>query len=160
MMQPGRYKARAFDAELTQTRTGKEQIAVHFRISEGAHQGEMIAWYGYTNTPASAKRTFEALRACGWAGQDLSNLEGLDSQEVELVLAQEEYEGRRRIQVRWVNSLARRGGRPMTEAEKKAFAARMKGLLLTLNPPAPVSDPGPDPWDILPQVEQGKDKLS
>ena len=38
----------------------------------------------------------ERLRACGWKGDDISNLAGIDTQEVDIEISEEEYQGKKR----------------------------------------------------------------
>src|SRR5262249_11788611 len=143
--------------------TGKEQVAVRFRMTEGEHEGKTVLWYSYFNTQENATRTLNSLRACGWIGDDLSDLQGIENNEVEIVLEVEEYEGKTRTKVRWVNAM---GGGPiltkrMSDAEKKAFSARMKGLAVALRTRSPSlsdqshkrtreskSNSHPSEWDV------------
>lgn len=126
----GNYLARGTQAALGETGTGKEQVAVIFKILAPGFEGKHITWFGYF-TDKTADRTIESLRICGWAGSDLSDLSGIDTNEVELVIANEEYEGKTISKVRWVN---RAGGvglaAPMSPEKAKAFAAKMKGAVL------------------------------
>ena len=133
MLAEGRYRGRPVAAALGLSGTGKEQIAVAFDFVEPA--GTRKTWYGFF-TDETADRTVEALRACGWKGDDLSVFvegaplpEGFD-QEVELVVKQEEYpvgSGQISDRIAFVNS----GGglalkTPLTKEQASAFATRMK----------------------------------
>ena len=126
-MQEGRFKARACSWGLGYTSTGKEQVAVELKLTEEVFTGERITWYGYF-TEGTQERTFESLRALGWEGDDLSNLTGLDKNEVSIVVQGEEYQGRTSLKVKFINPL---GGlalkETMTPDQAKAFARRMKG---------------------------------
>lgn len=153
MIPPGRYKARAIEGALGETSGGKEQVAVLFEIVEGDYQGQQMTWYGYfhgadsSKAQKNAKRTLESLRHCGWKGDDLTDLSGLGANEVQIVVEQEEYEGKIRTKIAWVNKC---GGlalnTPLTGDKAKAFAARMKGLALTVKPPEPAVAPAPGPY--------------
>jgi hypothetical protein len=128
-IEPGTHGARAVEAQLGYTKTGKEQVAVQFELENGSR----ITWYGYF-TDKTKKTTFAALRACGWVGDDLSDLSGLVSNEVEVVIEEEDDQnGKPRMRVRWVNSPG--GGsialaKPMGEAQAAAFAKKMRGSVL------------------------------
>ena len=130
MISVGRYRARAREAQLGYTQGGKEQIAVQFELLDEGAGGAMLTWYGYF-TEKTTSRTLEALRICGWIGDDLSNLAGVTSNEVELVVEPEEgLDGQQRMRVRWVNRLG--GGalalkNAMDDQQRREFAARMKG---------------------------------
>ena len=130
MISAGRYRAQAREAQLGYTQGGKEQIAVQFALLDDGTGGAMLTWYGFFTEKTTA-RTLEALRICGWVGDDLSDLAGVTSNEVELVVEPEEgLDGVERMRVRWVN---RRGGgalalkNAMSDEQRRAFAARLKG---------------------------------
>lgn len=127
------FRARAASWGLGESSTGKEQVAVEFRISTENADVQSLTWYGYF-TEATADRTLESLRYCGWTGDDLLNLEGLDANEVDLVIEDEEYNGQVRPKVQWVN---KPGGlaltSPLTGDRAKAFAASMKEKIRALD---------------------------
>ncbi len=147
----GRYKAKAQTWGLGETSSGKEQVAVLFELKaeEPAINGLRITWYGYF-TEATLETTIKALRACGWRGNDLLELEeancGVDTNEVELVVENEQEldaQGQpavdqsgqpvMRPKVRWVNTLGGLALRTPLQGDKaKAFAARMKASILAL----------------------------
>lgn len=145
---PQTLKARATHGMLGYTAGGKEQIAVELLILEGEHEGERLSWYGYF-TEGTFARTLESLRLLGWRGDDLSDLSGIDENAVSIVVDEEEYNGERKVRVRWINAP---GGlalkEPMTSDQAKAFAAKMRGRVLALSkgngakqPPQPAPRP-------------------
>jgi len=98
----------------------------------------------------------QALRTCGWDGDDLSNLAGLDRNEVVLVIEEEKYGGKVQARVKWINRLG--AGRielkrKMDDGQKAALARRLKGLTLATKPKsstdtAPKTERGyPPNWD-------------
>jgi len=130
----GRYRARAVTWGLGTAATRREQVAVEFELTDDEWRGQRITWYGFfgndpgrgTKTPTQI--TVEALRACGWQGDDISELDGLDANEVELVIEPETFRGETRSKVKYVNRPSGLGLRaPMTHDQARAFAARMKG---------------------------------
>jgi hypothetical protein len=131
MINEGKYKARATDAKLGVAQTGNDTVAVAFELLD--HPGEHITWYGYF-TEKTVDRTMESLRYCGWQGDDVSDLTGISSNEVEIVIEHEEdREGKTRARVKWVNRAGSSKAQlknEMNDAQKKAFAARMKGAAL------------------------------
>jgi hypothetical protein len=133
MIAPGKYMARAVEAELGYTSGDKAQVAVCFELIDGDYAGQQINWYGYF-TDKTMPTTLKALRACGWEGDDLSNLDGIDVNEVELVISHEDdLEGNARARVRWVNRPGDGGvqlKKRMDEQQRKAFAAQMKGRVV------------------------------
>jgi hypothetical protein len=129
MIEPGTYAAKALEAGLGVTSTGKEQVAVQFELADS----QRITWYGYF-TDKTRKGTFEALRACGWVGDNLADMTGITENEVELVIQHEpDQNGTARARVRWVN---RPGGgglamaKPMDAASAAAFAESMRGAVV------------------------------
>lgn len=112
--------------------SGNEQVGVSFRITQGEYAGRVLTWYGFFNTPENSQRTVKSLRACGWKGDDVTNLEGLATDEVSIVVEVDDYNPSKPTnKVAWVNG----GGgvamkNVMTPQQKKALAARMKGLIL------------------------------
>jgi hypothetical protein len=127
MLEPGNYKGRAVTWGLGETSTGKEQIAIEFMTMDTAGvEGPHINWFGYFSD-AAFETTIKALRTCGWTGIDVSDLSGLDANEVQLIVEHEEYEGKKRARVRWINPV---GGltlkAPMSPEKTRKFAAEMK----------------------------------
>jgi hypothetical protein len=135
LLDPGTYRAHAIAAELGFTNGGDEQVAISFEILD--HPGQRITWYGGFSTEikgqakkSPCERTFETLRTCGWEGDDLTDLAGIDSNDVEVVLEINEYEGKESNRIKWVNSLGSGGPalkNVMPPDAKKAFAAKMRG---------------------------------
>lgn len=156
-----RYKARASEWGLGESSKGTKQIAVSFNILTENADMQRITWYGYFGD-ASWERTIESLRHCGWTGEDLSELEGtkggLDANEVELVIADEDYtdpstgEVKTSTKVQWVNKA---GGlalnAPLAPDAAKSFAAQMREKIRAkaaaggqkMNPPARSATPPP-----------------
>lgn len=133
-MEEGRYRARGIQGALGETKGGAEQVAVEFEFLDEPVKGQRITWFGYF-TDKTTEHTVKALRTCGWQGADLTDLSGVDANEVILVIQNEEYEGTWRSKVRFINSL--NGGlalkNPLDENKARAFAARMKGQILAID---------------------------
>jgi hypothetical protein len=133
----GVYPARPTRHQWGYTEGGKEQVLVEFQITgDTPEAGTSLAWFGYF-TDKTWERTLEALRYCGWEGDDLANLGELDK-DVEIVVEHEDDEsGVTRAKVRWVNKPG--GGRvqlkkPMSEGELRHFAASMKNRAKNARP--------------------------
>lgn len=126
----GVYKAKAVGGAMGFTSNGNEQIGVQFRLLGEGLEGRYITWRGYF-TDKAIDRTIESLRICGWQGNELEDLAGIDTNEVELVVENEEYNGVTTPKVRWVN---RSGGlamsAPMQPEQLRSFSAKMKGAIL------------------------------
>src|SRR5579862_677136 len=103
MLSPGYYRARAIEWALGKTDKGNRQVAVRFQTFDDEDRpGEAITWYGYF-TEKTAERTLESLQHCGWTGDDITDLSGIERNEVQLVVENEEYEGKVHARVAWVN---------------------------------------------------------
>lgn len=127
MSMQGTHKARAKEWGLGTSSTGKEQVAVMFVLSEGEHAGKHITWYGYF-TDTTVDRTLDSLRHCGWDGDNFVQLEGLDRNEVELVIEPEEYQGKWNDRVKWVNRLSTIALKEKMSGDAlAAFASKMRG---------------------------------
>jgi hypothetical protein len=124
------YPARAVEYEFGTSDNGTEQIGVSFRITQGDYAGRVLTWYGFFNTPENAQRAIKSLRACGWKGDDLATLTGLTENDVNIVVEVDDYQGKVTNKVAWVNGAGVAMKNVMTEQQKKALAARMKGLIL------------------------------
>jgi hypothetical protein len=128
-----KYLARAKDWALSETSKGDAQIVVYFEISTPEAEMAAITWYGYFSEKAW-ERTVESLRHCGWQGADLTDLSGLGDKEVELVIEDEEYDGKVRPKVRWINKPGAMSIKaPLAGDRAKAFAAQMKDRIKALD---------------------------
>jgi len=128
MISDGTFRAVALSVELGFTSNGHEQVAILWQLQEG-HVGEKLAWYGYF-TEKGTNIALKGLRAAGWKGDDLSDLSSIIGSEALLVIQNEEYDGKMRPKVRFINRL----GGPvikdtMDQGAAKKFAARMKGAI-------------------------------
>jgi len=150
-LQPGTYKAKPENVQfgIVET-TGNEYIRVSFSIDFDDGSVETIGADLYF-TEKTYARSIESLRYCGWTGTDLAALDngvdGMGSAIVELVLAMDKFTDdkgveKETLKVQWVN---RPGGRavakPMSDQQKAAFAARMKGALMVGAPKAGAARP-------------------
>jgi len=149
LLPKGKHRARAREWVIGEAGTGTKQVGVDFDLLDRV--GESQPWYGYF-TEKALESTVKALRAMGWQGSDVSELDnhggGLDANEVVLVVEHEQVvdedgtgtvddEGQpiMRARVRWVNSA---GGVAMknllTGNELKGFGASMRERILALDP--------------------------
>jgi hypothetical protein len=138
-------RARAVEVLLAESAQKKTPgIQINFTVTEGEFQGQSVRYDGWFSEK-TAERVIESLQYCGWEGDDVGEfadrgLHGLDTNEVELVIELEDYqgndpkyEGRSFPRVAWVNKLGGRGlnvDNAMTPDVASAFGAKMKGLVL------------------------------
>lgn len=133
MIPEGTYKSRGTEGALGYASTETEQIAVDLVFLEGGPEveGQHLTWYGFF-TEKTTERTLESLRLLGWVGDDLSDLTGIDQNEVYVkVTHEEDQNGNLRARAAWINAS---GGlamkERMDEGAAKAFAQRMRGHVL------------------------------
>lgn len=133
----GTYRARAVQgsAMLGYSSRDTEQVAVLLRFVDGPYAQHTIGWYGYFSDK-TMERTIESLRYMGWRGDDMFDLSTVgddQAEDVDIVIEHETNDdGEVRARVRWINKPG--GGialkKPMTEAQAKAFATRMRGAVV------------------------------
>jgi hypothetical protein len=149
----GKYRAKPVHASLGQSSTGKDQIEVVLAFYDGdvISHTERTAWLYLT--PAAFNRSIAALRACGWTGDDLSDLSSISadtSPDVEAVLGEEEYHGQRKLKVKFINEWRDRA--PQDPESAKSFASLMREKvraadLANKTKTPPKSAPAADPFD-------------
>jgi len=135
----GAYKAAAVQvdgayAQLGMSSTGNQQVLVQFEITDGPAAGRRVPWWG-SFTDKAWNRTVEALRYCGFSGDDLSTLPEQDlNHEVSIVVEHSEYNGKTNARVRWVNA-AMSGiklAKPMSNDDLRNFGAMMRSRVATV----------------------------
>lgn len=130
----GSYKAKVVGKDYCKSKGGAEQLAVRFEVVDGVEAGHQIMEF-LSFSDAALKYTVEKMRAMGWAGLDLADLSTLGTNEVEIVVRPEEWDGQVKMRVKFINSL---GGvalkTALNEGERKSFAARMRGMIAGLDP--------------------------
>ncbi|HWR21006.1 MAG TPA: hypothetical protein VN444_04000 [Verrucomicrobiae bacterium] len=123
MMPAGTYRAQAVDGHLGLTSKSNEQIVVKFVIVDGPQKDQTVSWYGFFSD-ACFDRTIQSLRYCGWQGDDVSDMAGIDRNDVDIVVEHDEYQGKVTPKVRWINQVG--GGAGMSAAQAADFAQSIK----------------------------------
>jgi hypothetical protein len=138
-------------------------VTVAFEILRGPDAGQRISWIGYF-TENTEKRTLEALRICGFTGDDLDKFaDQRPTNEVEIVIEHEKSDdGKERAKVAWVNDPRRSGGlrleAPLRDGDLRKFGAQFKAKLKSMPavttveakrepPSAQTSEPVDDGWN-------------
>ena len=108
------------------TDKGTDQIVLDLHLTTLDRTVSTVLFFSDKAYPYSIER----LQACGWTGEDVTNLVGIDANEVTAEIRYEVYEGKDRMKV----NIATGGGRikldaPMDAAAKRGFSARMKQLI-------------------------------
>ncbi len=131
----GRYRARAISdsAQLGRSEKGTEFIALVFEIIDESYphlKGQFLQWRGYFTEKAESK-TLESLRLAGWSNDEIDEPQGIGDTEVDITVEHKPWSDGKKITARvaWVNrpGTGPKVKSPMSPADKKAFAAKMKG---------------------------------
>jgi hypothetical protein len=113
-----------------ETKTGKVQAIINFRLLSGEAIGAELSWTGYF-TGSAIKTTVKALRACGFTGDDIAAAADQElTNRVRVVTEHEEYKGSTKARIRWVNMLgAGRVSKPLDRLRLKALGLLMREMV-------------------------------
>lgn len=136
LLPEAKYTAQAVDGYLSHTKDGKEQITVKFAIVGGQYDGQSVDWTGFF-TDKTFDRTIQSLRYCGWQGDDIADLTGIDTNEVEIVVQHNEYNGKVYPRVAWVNQIGGKARMPADEAREFAESIKPRLARMTQTEPEP-----------------------
>jgi len=133
-LEAGEHQAVAVNHEWCLTSKGTKALCVRFEVVNHEGQtGNFINWWGYFSEKAW-ERTIESLRHMGFNGDDLTSLGELN-QKVSLSVIEDEYEGRIRPKVAWVNALGNKRilvNDVMDQKTVGQFAAAMKNRIASM----------------------------
>lgn len=136
----GFYQGRAVagSEQYGTTKNGDEQIVLDVSVPSLNRSFSTFLYFTELAQPYAIDR----LRACGWTGNDISKLVGIDTNEITIGISYETYQGKERMKV----DIATGGGRvklenQMDEKQKRAFAARMGQFLKGSGGAAPAAPP-------------------
>ncbi len=143
MIEAGKYTAKALSAEFGESAQKRTPfVRVQFEITDAKAPGEYVAWDGYF-TEATTARTIDSLKYCGctFPGNEIDNLEGLGTKDVQLVIKLEEYTDNDGVvksspKVEWVNRLGAFGIKAedkLDDAKKARLRQQIKGALIHAN---------------------------
>ncbi len=137
---------------VSSTKSGKEYVAADFKITRGELAGEVVSWSGWL-TDKAMDRTIASLRALmhnevvvlgnamGWVGDDISDLGELTN-EVSITVDHDEYDGKTRARVAWVNPPKRALAADKMKALAERIRAKASGVPSVPGaPPVDVRDP-------------------
>ena len=122
----GYYLARAIagSEQFGVTSKGTDQLVLDVDVPSLGRKLSVVLYF----SDAAAPYALEKLRACGWTGDDVTDLRGIDANEIQLQVKYEMFDGSERMKT----DIATGGGgrivldTPMDAAAKRGFAARMK----------------------------------
>jgi hypothetical protein len=119
----GTYRAKgiAGSEQYGVTSNGNDQVVLDLELFD---IGEMVSTF-LVFTDAAAQYSIDRLRALGWSGADLSNLSGIDQNEVEVRVKYDVYKGEEKMKVEILTGGSRvKLQDQMDDRAKKAFAAK------------------------------------
>lgn len=141
----GRHDVEVVSHVLGKSGTGTHHVAVLFQDEAG----DRITWYGYLSD-AALERTVASLQNLGWNpaehGGRIDSLNGtgiLAGAKAEIVVENEEFDGKVRPKVKWVNAPGGGLGSGLEAAEADIFAASLRQKILSAAAPKPNGTPGP-----------------
>jgi hypothetical protein len=126
--------AKAKSAVLSATNNGREYVSIDFASVDDPKR--VYPWAGYfgedygKDNKSTTERTIEALRRCGWKGNDISDLSSVIGVECDITVKEEEYKGMKQTKVAFI-SLPGDGGfkaKPLETSKAKDFARSIAGI--------------------------------
>lgn len=103
MIPEGTYVARVIEHEPGySSKKGTPQVRLKWGLKNGGQEGVTLDQYLYF-TELSSEIAFKVLDAAGWDGNDEVDLVGVGSVDAEIVVKHEEYEGKVRERIAFVN---------------------------------------------------------
>ena len=155
MISIGKHRAVCRSTALGYSSKGTEQVALDFIVTdkEDSDCGQTITVYRFFS-PNALKYTVADLRTLGWSGSDPSTLpESGFPAEVQIVVEHEEYDGKTRPKIKFINALGGGMKNRMDETQRRSFGASMRGQIAALGGDAAAVDNQPlpaNPDDDLP----------
>lgn len=143
MLPEGTYTAHCVNAQLGFSKKGSEQIIATFKISDENFKGREMTWYGSFSDKAM-QYTLDAMKNCGFIGDDYSDLGSMTRNEISLVIGHEANpnDGKIYARVKFINAIGRaRVTAPMNADQIRAFNAKMKAQSGKVSPGPGKSNP-------------------
>jgi len=127
----GTYRAHAGERVLGVTSKNSPQVAVECIIDQPGFEGRSITYYGYF-TDAALQYAVANLRAMGWVGDNLADLSTIGKVPFNIVVEHEEYDGKVRAKVVFINAGGVAVANVMNADETNRFAASMRSKIAAL----------------------------
>lgn len=139
MYAKGEFLAEVVSGTLAVAQTGTEQAAMQFRFLEGDNQGQTISEY-LALSDAALPYSIPKLRVCGWTGDDVSDLSMCTGTKVRLVIKHEEYMGKVRARVQFINKV--RELPKLEEGKRMSIAEKLKAKIAAIEAQAGATQGG------------------
>jgi len=121
-LRAGSFDAKVKDYSIGTTKKGDPMAMVRFELFDSEGLAHIITWYGTFGTEKSAEITCEALAICGWSTKNPADLakgkgSGVLSEDkiVSLTIAQDTYDGKTRMKIKYINPVGGGGFRNQME---------------------------------------------
>ena len=123
---PGRYTATIENAELGQSEKGTPYLSLLCKTTEG----EDLTAYLYLSDAAFERTTKTLREVFGFDNNFEAVVAQVTGKECSIVVEAEEYEGKTRMKVKWVNAVGGGSGKPLENAESllTQLSARAKRI--------------------------------
>lgn len=127
----GTYRGRGVEGseQYGTTRGGNDQVVVDLQLETG----EVVSTFLYFSE-AAAPHSIKRLRALGWDGDNLADLKGIGSRDVDVRVSYEEYEGKQQMRVEVVTGGTVTIKDPLDDKGKRSFAQRYATLAKSIRP--------------------------
>jgi hypothetical protein len=124
-IEPGIYRGKAIagSEQYGETKNHNDQIVLDLQLDTGDTVSTFLV-FSEKAAPWSIKR----LRALGWQGDNLADLTGIDSSEVDIEVKYEEYQGEMKMKVQIMVGGTVTLENQFDDKGKKAFAAKHAAL--------------------------------
>jgi len=121
----GVFKGRAVagSEQYGTTKGGNDQIVVDVDLETGDRVSAFLVF-----SEAAAPHSMKRLRALGWEGDNLADLQGLGSRECDVRVSYEQWEGKEKMRVEIVTGGTVTIKDPLDDRSKRAFAQRFANL--------------------------------
>jgi hypothetical protein len=132
--------AKAKSAVLTETKNNREYIAIDFETMDEPKR--VYRWMGFfgddygKDNLSTTQRTFTQLRACGWKGNDVTDLSSVIGVPCDITIKSEEYNGVPQIKVSFINLLGEGGfkTKPIDATKGKSLARSLAAQAAQIKP--------------------------
>jgi hypothetical protein len=121
-----KYVARAKAWGFCKAGTGIDQLAILFQFKLPSGETKRLTFYGFVNSTENAKRTMATMRTCGWDGLGpATDAQGLDANEVSIVVEDDYYRAEGDSKIKYVNSLQELRINELSPEQKNELNARL-----------------------------------
>lgn len=121
-------------------------IQIRFRVEDGADQGKEITWFGYLSDKAIENTADTLAKVFGFNG-DLNALyagkQTLEGMQARITVEAEEYEGKQRFKVKWLNPADYDGPPAIDDDTAKALIAGLNKRMMGAAKLASAAAPAP-----------------